>query len=346
MECQRLVKRIRYLEVGCLACSDVPNLEVLKKKAKKRLLDVKRALQSGTAVPPLQVPNASGMFQSNGFAPQGMQSQAMDAFRNTASSVVVPSIPQVPAMPTNAPMAPANSFAPFPSAPPSFPEFSGKDDFAQPPSFPSSMPDMNQRYNAGPSLPEVPSSHNSSGEYVLPPAENMKPSSPFNSQGMGFNGACFDLTKSSIPLHPEDNSHMGYPYPSNSFPSSQPSFPSSQSPQPSFPSSQPSFPSSSLSSSQSSFPSQPSLPSSHPSFPSSQPSVPSSASQPSVPSSSQPSFPSSQPSFPSQSSSQPSFPSSSPSSSPFSSQTQTLNSCPRAQSSSRSVVGAGRPHNV
>ena len=35
MECQRLVKRIRYLEVGCLACSDVPNLEVLKKKAKK-----------------------------------------------------------------------------------------------------------------------------------------------------------------------------------------------------------------------------------------------------------------------------------------------------------------------
>ena len=311
MECQRLIKRIRYLEVGCLACSDVPNMEVLKKKAKKRLLDVKRALQSGTAVPPMQVPNASGMFQSNGFAPQGMQSQAMDAFRSTASSVVVPSIPQVPAMPANAPMAPASSFAPFPSAPPSFPEFSGKDDFAQPPSFPSSMPGMNQRYNAGPSLPEVPSSHNSSGEYVLPPAENMKPASPFNSQGVGFNGACFDLTKSSIPLHPEDNSHVGYPYPSNSFPSQspQPSFPSSQSSQPSFPSQSP----------------QPSFPSSQPSFPSSQ---------------------SSQPSFPSQSSSQPSFPSSSPSSSPFSSQTQTLNSYPRAQSSSCSVVGAAGPRDV
>lgn len=48
MECQRLMKRIKYLEAACYACPDYQKqLDGLKKKTKKRLIDVKRALQAG-----------------------------------------------------------------------------------------------------------------------------------------------------------------------------------------------------------------------------------------------------------------------------------------------------------
>ena len=94
MECQRLMKRIKYLEAECYACQAYQTkLDGLKKKTKKRLIDVKRALQAGAPAPPMQSLNSTSVYRQSTFPSQNpMQSSQFPAPN--------PSFPQQDAAPS------------------------------------------------------------------------------------------------------------------------------------------------------------------------------------------------------------------------------------------------------